>query len=159
MFEHEPIARVRPARFVEVLAQVDAHEITESDRGEGEDCDRDGKLRRDRSFDGRMIVHCARLLHQQMGQPDHLAPNAVREHGPDQLEVLARQCWPAVILQTGPDLVESRHRALVQSAGGSRNAQELAAEFDGEHVGLGAILLPIRVDHSLDEVGVEEDRQ
>ena len=80
--EHQPIGRVQPTRFDEVLAQLDADEIGKSNGRESEDRNGNSELRRDSSLDGRVVLGRARLLHKNIRQRDHFAPNAIGQHLP-----------------------------------------------------------------------------
>ena len=89
--ENEPVGRVQPARLDQVLAQLDADEIGKSNGREGEDRDCNGKLRRDSGLDRCVVLGRARLLHENIRQRDHLAPDAIGQHLPDQLQIFGRQ--------------------------------------------------------------------
>ena len=81
--KNQPIGRVQPARLDQVLPQLDADEIGKANGREGEDRDGNSELRRDSSFDRRMVLGRARLLHENIRQRDHFAPNAIGQHLPD----------------------------------------------------------------------------
>ena len=105
--ENQPIGRVQPAGLDKVLSQLDADEIGKSNGREAEDRDRHSELRRDCGFDWRVILGRARLLHREIRQRDHLAPNAIGQHLAYQLQILLRQTLLAMLFQRDPHLVET----------------------------------------------------
>src|ERR1019366_8893566 len=76
MRENEPVGHVQPARLDKILAQLDADQIGKANGREGEDRDGNSELRRDSSFDRRMVLGQARLLHENMRQGDDFVPES-----------------------------------------------------------------------------------
>ena len=125
--ENKPVGRIRPTRLDQVLAQLDADEIGKSNGREGEDRDCHGQLRRDSGLDRRVVLGQARLLHQDVRQRDHFAPNAIGQHLPHQLQILRRQTLSAMMFQRDPDLVETVKSGLVQATSLAGHSEQLSS--------------------------------
>jgi hypothetical protein len=101
----------------------------------------DRELRGQGRLDSRVCLIGACLAHERVRQLDHLAPDAFRQHLPDQLEVLAGQSAVTVVFQCRSNAVETLKRCLCQT-NLLPDTEQLPAEIDGVDRRLLAILLP-----------------
>jgi hypothetical protein len=125
IWEYQPVRRDGTAGPDEVFVERDTHEVVKADRRKSLDGDRNGKLRRDGSFNRRMVLSQARLPHQCFRQRNHFAPNAFGQHLPNERQIFGRQPFAPMLLKTSPYVIETLKCGLVQAPGRLGHSQEL----------------------------------
>ena len=101
----------------------------------------------------------AGLLHELLGQVHDPRPNPIREHVPDQGEVLRGHSVFAVLFEREPEVSEPSEGIFIKTADRMRKGNEPAAQIDRIGRGNLPILAPVAVEDLLGDIGMDQRAQ